>query len=80
MFIHREFGNPDGKIVEGAIQLSKEACEVCNQLSGRQVIIWLGFDEYDYSFRIDYVKYWKKLVKAFRDFCDSTNLPTGQSC
>ena len=74
-FIHGEFGNPDEKIVEEAIQLSKEACEVCNQLGGRQVIVWLGFDGYDYSFQIDYVEYWKKLVKAFQDICDSTNLP-----
>ena len=30
-----------------------------------QMIIWLGFDGFDYSFQIDYVSYWNRIVKAF---------------
>ena len=56
-YLHGEFGNVDRQIAEDAIALSKEATEVCGQLGGAQVIIWLGFDGFDYSFQIDYNEY-----------------------
>ena len=39
------------------------------------MIIWLGFDGFDYSFQIDYVSYWNRIVKAFRDVCDYSKVP-----
>ena len=39
------------------------------------MIIWLGFDGFDYSFQIDYVSYWNRIVKAFRDVCDYSGVP-----
>ena len=74
-FIKGEFGNPDAAISEEAIELCVKAAEVCKQLNGRQVIIWLGFDGFDYSFQIDYVKYWNKLVRAFQRICDASDVP-----
>ena len=34
-----------------------------------------GFDGFDYSFQIDYVSYWNRIVKAFRDVCDYSKVP-----
>lgn len=74
-FINGEFGNCDESISEQAVQLCKEAVEICRKTGGQQVIIWLGFDGFDYSFQIDYVKYWERIVKAFREVCDYSDIP-----
>ena len=63
-FLHGEFGNIDRQIAEDAITLCKEATEVCEQLDGSQVIIWLGFDGFDYSFQIEYNAYWDRIIYA----------------
>lgn len=74
-FVYGEFGNVDGEIGREAIELCKEAADLCRYLEGTQIIIWLGYDGYDYSFQIDYVNVWEKQVKAFREVCDYTELP-----
>lgn len=74
-FISGEFGNHDPSISEEAITLCREAAEVCSRLGGKQMIIWLGFDGFDYSFQIDYVSYWKRIVEAFRRICSESPVP-----
>ncbi len=74
-YINGEFGNKDRAISEKAVELCKEAADVCRKLDGRQMIIWLGFDGFDYSFQIDYVSYWNRLVEAFRQVCDDSQVP-----
>lgn len=74
-FINGEFGNRDTGISAQAIQLCKEAADFCKKIGGHQVIIWLGFDGFDYSFQIDYVSYWERVVQAFREICDYSDLP-----
>lgn len=74
-YLNGEFGNPDEKISRKAVQLCAEAADICKQLGGKQMIIWLGFDGFDYSFQIDYVKVWNQVVQAFREVCDYAQLP-----
>ena len=74
-FLHGEFGNADRQISEDAVTLCKEACDVCKALGGSQVIIWLGFDGYDYSFQIDYNEYWSRLISAFKSVCEYSPMP-----
>lgn len=74
-YLNGEFGNKDIEITREAIQLSKEAADVCKILEGDQLVIWLGFDGFDYSFQIDYIKVWKQVVNAFQEVCDYTDLP-----
>lgn len=74
-FIKGEFGNPDRAISEKAIKLCREAADVCRRLGGDQMIIWLGFDGFDYSFQIDYVDYWNRIVEAFREVCRYAQVP-----
>lgn len=74
-FIGGEFGNREKAISQEAINLCKEAVDACKKLGGSQIIIWLGFDGFDYSFQIDYVSYWRRIVKAFQEVCDYSDIP-----
>ena len=74
-YIDGIFCNYDKQIRKRAIKLCLEASEVCRQLNGEQIIIWLGYDGFDYSFQIDYVRAWEQIVDAFRVVCDSTDYP-----
>lgn len=73
-YLNGEFGNKNQKISESAIRLCEEAAAACEKLGGSQIIIWLGFDGYDYSFQMNYVETWKKVVEAFQRVCDKTRL------
>lgn len=74
-YINGEFGNNDIEISGQAIQLCYEAADACKAIDGNQIIIWLGYDGFDYSFQIDYVKVWHQVVNAFQKVCDYTQLP-----
>lgn len=74
-FLNGEFGNPDPAVSQKAVQLCREATDVCKQVGGRQIIIWLGFDGFDYSFQMNYETIWDQVAQAFRDVCDYTDLP-----
>ncbi|MEB7724189.1 sugar phosphate isomerase/epimerase family protein [Mammaliicoccus fleurettii] len=69
-FINGELGNSDESISNKAIQLCKEACDYCRDIKGEVVTIWLGFDGFDYSFQIDYVKVWKQIVNSISEIAE----------
>lgn len=68
-FLFGAFDNTDDGIRADAIQLCREAADVCGKLNGKQCIIWLGFDGFEYSFQKNYVRSWNMLVDAFRTVC-----------
>ena len=72
-YLNGIFDNPDEAVRMKAVELAKEAAEVCRQLGGHQCIIWLGFDGFEYSFQKDYVKTWDRLVQCFRAVCSSVD-------
>lgn len=74
-FINGEFGNSNSSISRQAVELCKAAANTCKQMGGRQIIIWLGFDGFDYSFQTDYVAVWNKIKAAFQEICDATDCP-----
>ena len=74
-FINGELGNRDTAIAREAIELCKEAADACSRLGGNQMIVWLGFDGFDYSFQIDYVNYWNRIVEAFKEICGYSDIP-----
>lgn len=74
-YINGEFGNNNLLISEEAVQLCREAADICKALDGDQMVIWLGFDGFDYSFQIDYIKVWRQVITAFQRVCDYTDLP-----
>lgn len=68
-FLDGIFSNPSAAVREKAVKLCLEAADICRKLKGEQIIIWLGFDGYDYSFQCDYTQVWKHLVSCFREVC-----------
>lgn len=69
-FINGELGNSDQAIAQHALELCKEAADYCREVGGDVVTIWLGFDGFDYSFQINYLKVWNQLVNAFQEIAD----------
>lgn len=69
-FINGELGNSDQSISKNATKLCKEALDYCREIGGDVVTIWLGFDGFDYSFQIDYVKVWEQIKKCLIEIAD----------
>ncbi|PTI72738.1 sugar phosphate isomerase/epimerase family protein [Mammaliicoccus vitulinus] len=69
-FINGELGNSDVSISNKAIKLCKDACDYCREIDGEVVTIWLGFDGFDYSFQIDYVKVWKQIKNSILEIAE----------
>lgn len=69
-YINGELGNADSKVAADALNLCKEAADYCRAAGGHVVTIWLGYDGFDYSFQINYLKVWNQLVKAYQEICD----------
>lgn len=69
-FINGEFGNTNIEISKKAVSLCKEAIDYCEKIGGEVVTIWLGFDGFDYSFQLDYIKTWNQIKKCFQEICD----------
>lgn len=69
-FINGEFGNSDLNISKKAVQLCKDAIDYCRKIGGEVVTVWLGFDGFDYSFQIDYIRVWEQIKKCFQEICD----------
>lgn len=69
-FLHGDFTNPDEKLRRRAIQMSKDACDVCRELGGSVITLWFENDGFDYPFEIDYEKDWEKLIEGLREVAD----------
>ena len=63
-FINGDFGNANKEISEKAKQLCEEAVEVCRELGGKIITLWLGHDGYDYPFQINYEKIWNQVKET----------------
>lgn len=68
-FIRGELGNGDEDLAQRAKELCFQAIDVCRQLEGRVVTIWLGYDGWDYSFQADYGRLWDQAAAAFKEIC-----------
>lgn len=69
-FKNGELGNADQVISDKALKLCLEAIDYCKAIGGKVVTIWLGFDGFDYSFQIDYVKVWQRIIDCFIQIAD----------
>lgn len=69
-YLNGDLGNTDAKIQQMAVNLCKDAADYCRTVGGHVVTIWMAHDGFDYSFQIDYVAYWQRLVKAFQTMAD----------
>lgn len=53
------FTNPDPEIRLQGYRLTYRAIDVCRELGGTDVVLWLGTDGFDYPFQMDYPEMWK---------------------
>ncbi|KJD43860.1 sugar phosphate isomerase/epimerase family protein [Paenibacillus terrae] len=69
-FVNGELGHADPEISRKAIELCKQSVNVCRELGGSNIIIWLGNEGFDYSFQLNYSKVWKQVAAAFSEICE----------
>ena len=65
-----DFTNPDPALRRRAIDLAKEACDVCREIGGSVITLWFENDGFEYSFQMDYEHCWNQLVEGIREVCD----------
>lgn len=64
------FTNPNPELRRKAIELCKEATDVCRELGGSVVTLWLENDGFDYPFQMDYEKGWMQIVESIQEIAD----------
>lgn len=69
-FLEGDFTNPNEELRARAIQMTKDACDVCRELGGSVITLWFENDGFDYPFQIDYESDWKKLVAGLQEVAD----------
>jgi xylose isomerase len=68
-FINGELGNSNPDIARKAIELCKQSIDICRELGGEHIIVWMGYEGFDYSFQINYAKVWNQVARAFEEIC-----------
>ena len=69
-FISGGFTNPDNEKREAALNLCKDAIDVCKSLGGTILTIWLEFDGFDYAFQVNYEKAWNQIIQSLQEVAD----------
>jgi xylose isomerase len=64
------FTNPDPKVRQAAIDLTKNAIDVLEETGGDLLTIWLGQDGWEYPFHVDYDAIWEAETEAIREIAD----------
>lgn len=61
------FTNPDKKVRQEAIDLTKQGIDAARVSDSNLMTIWLGQDGYDYGFQVDYKKIWQDEIDGIRE-------------
>ena len=61
------FTNPDKKIRQAAIDLTKRGIDALAEAGGKLMTLWLGQDGFDYPFQCDYAGLWALEVEGIRE-------------
>ncbi len=69
-WLRGDFTNPDDTLRSRAIQMAKDAADVCRELGGSVITLWFENDGFDYPFQMDYEESWGKLVDGIRQVAD----------
>lgn len=69
-FTDGDFTNPNEELRQKAITMCKEAADICRDLGGNVITLWLENDGFDYPFQMDYEYCWKQVVEAVREVAD----------
>lgn len=69
-FTNGDLTNPDEQLRERAIQMVREAVEVCRKLGGHVITLWLENDGFDYAFQMDYEPCFDQIVSTLQMLAD----------
>ena len=61
------FTNPDKRVRQEAIDLTKEGIDAARKLNVNLMTIWLGQDGFDYGFQADYKKLWQDEIDGIQE-------------
>jgi len=61
------FTNPDRKVRQEAIDLTKKGIDAARESNSNLMTLWLGQDGYDYGFQVDYKKLWQDEIEGIRE-------------
>ena len=61
------FTNPNKKVRQEAIDLTKKGIDSVREANSNLMTIWLGQDGYDYGFQVDYKKIWQDEIDGIRE-------------
>ena len=64
------FTNPDKKVRQEAIDLTKKGIDAAMKSGSKLMTIWLGQDGFDYGFQADYKKIWKDEIDGIREVAE----------
>ena len=64
------FTNPNKKVRQEAIDLTKAAIDELREIDSNLLTIWLGQDGFDYGFQVDYKKIWDDEINAIREVAE----------
>ena len=65
-----DFTNPNEELRRRAVQMARDAADVCRELGGSVITLWFENDGFDYPFQMDYEDSWNKLVAGLREVAD----------
>ena len=66
----RAFTNPNKKVRQEAIDLTKAAIDALREIDSNLLTIWLGQEGFDYGFQVDYKKIWDDEINAIKEIAE----------
>ncbi|WP_421852943.1 sugar phosphate isomerase/epimerase family protein [Oricola sp.] len=64
------FTNPDPKVRQEAIDITRKGIDALAAMGGRLMTLWMGQDGFDYSFQTDYRTLWDHTIEALAAVAD----------
>ena len=64
------FTNPDPKVRQAALDITKRGLDALASMGGRLMTLWMGQDGVDYSFQGDYMRMWDDTIAALKQVAD----------
>ena len=64
------FTNPEKKVRQEAIDLTKKAIDGLREINSNLLTVWLGQDGFDYGFQVDYKKIWNDEIQAIKEIAE----------
>ena len=64
------FSNPDAKVRQAAVDITKRGLDAMAQMGGKVMTLWMGQDGVDYAFQGNYARMWDDSLECLAQVCD----------